>query len=200
MARRWLMILMVPALARADTQSAIAKLEHSLPAGWTVLATESELVIRHDRPVYLTGQHHENAAPNEKKTARGAGPLITLELRYRLEPTWTAKQLADAKATNDSLAADLRAAAAKYKIDAIKLSKGRPLAANPDEQARLDAYEKERAQITTRMIKLPACTLGDASLFDGDDTYAQLSLEVDPPAAMREAHKVVELVKQSCHP
>jgi hypothetical protein len=202
MARRWLIVLLWPAVAMADadTQRAIAKLENALPSGWSVLATDSELVIRHDRPVYLTGEHHENAAPNEKKApGGGGGPLITLQLRYRLEPKWTDKQIADAKATNASLGADLRAASAKYKIDAIKLSKGRPLPANPDEQARLDAYEKERSQITTRMIKLPTCTLGDASLFDGEDTYSQLMLEVDPPSAMREAQKVVTLVKQSCH-
>jgi len=200
MARRWLLLLFWPALAGADTQSAIAKLEKGLPAGWSVLATDSELVIRHDRPVYITGEHHENAAQNEKKApTAGGGPLITLQLRYRLEPKWSDKQIADAKATNASLGADLRAASAKYQIDAIKLSKGRPLPSNPDERARLDAYEKERSQITARMIKLPTCTLGDASLFDGEDTYSQLMLELDPPSAMREANTIVQLVKQTCH-
>src|ERR1051325_11701886 len=70
--------------------------------------------------------------------------------------------------------------------------------ANPDEQHRLDAYEAARARLAARQIKLPRCTLGEASVFDGDDTYAQLKLEVDPPEVMTQAHRIVELMHQHC--
>jgi hypothetical protein len=70
--------------------------------------------------------------------------------------------------------------------------------ANADEQARLDAYEAVRARLTARRVQLPRCTLGDASVFDGEDTYAQLGLQVEPPEVMTQAHHIVELVKQHC--
>lgn len=184
--------------APADPAESIDRLEAALPAGWSLLATDSELVIRHDRPCYVTGAHHENAPAAPARTAVRSGPLVTIELRYRLEPRWTDAQVAAARAVNDRLAGELRAVAAKYSIDQIHRSKGRPLPANPDERARLDAYDSEQARITARMVKLPRCDLGHASLFDGDDTYAQLRLEVDPPEVIREAHRVVTLVKQHC--
>jgi hypothetical protein len=33
-------------------------------------------------------------------------------------------------------------------------------------------------------------------VFDDDDTYAQLRLQVDPPEVMTRAHRIVELMKQ----
>ena len=176
------------------------QLEKALPPGWTLLATDAELVIRHDLPCYLTGTHHENAPEAETRTAPvpGAGPLVTIQLRYRLEPRWSAQQLAAARSTNDRLDGELRALAVKYHIDALHKTKGRPLPANADERARLLAYEAARAQLAARLVKLPRCSLGDASVFDGDDTYAQLRLEVDPPEVMTQAHHIVELMKQHC--
>ncbi|HEX4422852.1 MAG TPA: hypothetical protein VH165_33280 [Kofleriaceae bacterium] len=193
-------------------------LEKALPPGWTMLATGSELVFRHDKPCYVTGVRHDNpapepispglglgsgpnsttAAPAKPATPPGGGPLITLELRYHLEPRWTAKQLAAARAANARTAGDLRALGAKYRIDAIHHSKGRPLPANPDERARLDAYDSEHAKVAKRLVPLPRCSLGDISVFDGEDTYTQLSLEIDPPDVIPQAHKIIALMKHHC--
>ena len=192
-------VLVVAQTAAAQPDPVLDALDKALPSGWTLLVTDTELVIRHDRPCYLTGTRQENAPAVETKTASpGAGPLVTIQLRYHLEPRWTDKQLSTAKASNEKLGAELRALAAKYRIDAIPRSKGRPHPTNPDERARLDAYETARTKLTARLVKLPRCSLGDASVFDGDDTYAQLSLEVDPPEVMAQAHRVVELMKQHC--
>src|SRR5512146_3185728 len=68
--------LLVAARAHAETDPAIAKLEKSLPPGGTGRATATELVIRHDRPCYVT----EPPAT----TSMGGGPVVTLELRYHL--------------------------------------------------------------------------------------------------------------------
>jgi hypothetical protein len=204
MARRWMSIAigigLVARAAAAQPDPALDRLEKALPPGWTLLATDAELVIRHDRPCYVTGAHHENAPAVETKAAPapGGGPLVTIQLRYRLEPRWTHQQLAAARATNERLGAELRALAGKYHFDAIHKSKGRPLPATPDEQARLDAYEAAHAQLAARLVKLPRCSLGDASVFDGDDTYAQLMLEVDPPEVMTQAHHIVALMTQHC--
>lgn len=193
-------ILLAAQAAAAQPDPALDKLEKALPPGWTLLTTDAELVIRHDRPCYVTGARHENAPAVETKTAPapGGGPLITIQLRYRLEPRWTDKQFADARATNDRLGAELRALAARYHIDSIRKSKGRPLPKNPDDRARLDAYEAGHAQITAQLVRLPRCSLGDASVFDGDDTYAQLRLEIDPPEVMTQAYRIIELMKQHC--
>ena len=175
-----LVSLLATGVAHGEPEPALARLEKSLPAGWSMLATDTVLVMRHDRPCYTTGA-----------AAAATGPMITLELRYHLEPKWTAAQLAEARATNDRLAAELRAA--HQKVAAIKSK--HPSA---DEQARLDAYAKTEASVHARMIKLPWCTLGASSLFEGDDTYSQLSLPIDPPSALAEARAVVELVKREC--
>jgi hypothetical protein len=184
----------------AAADPAFDRLETALPAGWSLLATGSEMMIRHDLPCYLTGVHHENAAPTETRSAvaAGGGPLVTIELRYRLEPRWTPQQLRAARAANDQIGGELRTLAAKYRIDQIHTSKGRPLPMTPDERSRLDAYEAARSRIAARLVVLPRCTLGESSVFDGEDTYAQLSLQVDPPEVMTQAHRIIELVKQHC--
>src|SRR5258706_5074325 len=91
-----LAILLAAGSAAADKDQALARLERALPRGWSLLATETELVIRHDRPVYCVDH------PN--------GPLVTLELRYRLEPKWAPERYTEAKATNDKLAAEAQKA------------------------------------------------------------------------------------------
>lgn len=179
--------------------AAFDPIERALPPGWTMLATGSELVFRHDKPSYVTGMHHDNAPPLAPRPAAPAGPVITLELRYKLEPRWTPAQLAAAQHTNQDVAAELHALAVKYKIDAIHHSKGKPLPSNADERARLAAYDSEHARIAKRLVALPKCSAGDVSVFDGEDTYAQLSLVIDPPEVIPEAHKIVALLAQHCH-
>lgn len=192
------------AASTAAADPALDQLERALPAGWSLLATGSELVIRHDRPCYViaTGATRPGAsqgAPAEAGTrAAPAGPVVTIELRYRLEPRWTAQQVTDARAANDRIDGELRTLASRYRIDAIRTSGGRRVPASADEQARLDAYEAARARLAARRVHLPRCTLGDASVFDGQDTYAQLALQVDPPEVMTQAHRIVELIKQHC--
>lgn len=174
-------------------------LEQALPPGWSLLVTGSELVLRHDRPCYVTGREHESAPASEVHApAAGSGTMITVELRYRLEPRWTDAQLAAAHATNDKLAAELRALAARYNLAAIHTSKGKPLPATADERARVEAYDAAAARVTAKLVPLPRCSLGDTSVFDGPDTYAQLLLKLDPPEVMTQAHQVVELMKQHC--
>ena len=180
-------MLVAGGIAQAGPEPATTALEHALPRGWSLLVTDSELVIRHDRACFLVD-------------GGDGGHLINLELRYRLEPKWTARQLADAKAENAKLAPEIAAARAKYQIDKIKVVSGKPAPATADERARLAAFEKAEAAVRVRMKPVPMCSLGESSVFDGDDTYAQLRLKVDPAAAMDQARSVVDLVKKHCTP
>ncbi|HEV7554581.1 MAG TPA: hypothetical protein VGO00_03940 [Kofleriaceae bacterium] len=171
-------------LARAGGEDpAVTALEKALPRGWTVLATDTELVIRHDRACYVAADVHD-----------ASGPLVTLELRYHLQPKWTPQQLADAKATNDKVTAQIAELRKQYKIDAIKATTKPTI----EEKSRLATYTKGETELRKQLVKVPICNLGDASLFDGDDTYAQLKLKVDPPEAMQQAKDIVELVKKQC--
>ncbi len=158
-------------IAAAQTDPVLARIEKQLPPGWTMLTTGSEVVLRHDRPCYAKD--------------RAEGPLVTLELRYRLEPKWSAQQLADARAKNAKLDAELRAAREK----AAALADAR---ARDAETARLDAQARQRR------VRLPRCTLGVVALFDSDETYAQLALDLDPPEVKTEARRVIALVDQEC--
>ncbi|HUJ57838.1 MAG TPA: hypothetical protein VLX92_05085 [Kofleriaceae bacterium] len=197
--KRWAVVVVVVAVpASAQVRPALTQLEQQLPAGWTVLATDTELVIRHDRPCYLLREPHEND-PGIAAVPSG-GPLVNLELRYKLEPRWTAQQLADAKARNAKVARQVAALRTRFRIDSIHTSKGRPLPMNADERGRLAAFETKEAEARTEEVRLPHCTFGTASLFDSDDTYRQLMLELDPPQASREAHEIVALVDKLCAP
>src|SRR5262249_57328687 len=120
-------VLAAAATAHAGGDPALGKLEQSLPSGWTMLATDTELVIRHDRPVYTEGEHLPNEPADSKPTGLARGPLIPIELRYRLEPKWSAQQIAEARATNAKVGGEVRALRAKYKIDPIPHPKGQPL-------------------------------------------------------------------------
>jgi len=151
-------ILFAAAPAAADKDQALARLERALPHGWSLLATDNELVIRHDRPVYCVDH------PN--------GPLVTLELRYALEPKWTPERFAEAKTANDKITAQI--AHTKNKRAADKL----------------------RAQL----VPMPVCALDHASVVERSDTYAQLVLTIDPADVKSEASTVRELVTKHCPP
>jgi hypothetical protein len=189
------------AAAQPAASTGFDDLEQALPAGWTMLATGSELVFRHDRPCYVAAAHHANLpAPVATKPAStpGGGPLVTVELRFRLEPKWSAPEIAAARKANDKVVGELRALAAKYRVDQIHHSKGKPVPANPDERARLDAYDSEQAKIAKRLVPVPHCAIDNVSVFDGEDTYAQLALELDPPEVIPEAHRILALLQQYC--
>ncbi|HET9622577.1 MAG TPA: hypothetical protein VFP84_14495 [Kofleriaceae bacterium] len=190
-----LVVVLAPALAAAQPAPgpALDDLERALPPGWTMLATGSELVFRHDRPCYVTTAAHAG-----KPAPAGGGPLVTFELRFRLEPRWTAAQITAAHQANDKVERELRALVGKYHVDQIHHVKGKPQPANPDEQARLAAYDSEHARIAKRLVPVPRCALGDASLFAGEDTYAQLQLALDPPEVIPEAHRILALIEQRC--
>ena len=53
--------MVIAGSAYAQPDAALAQLEHQLPAGWSMLATDTELVLRHDRPCYVRREVHENA-------------------------------------------------------------------------------------------------------------------------------------------
>ena len=200
--------------AQPVADPALDDLEKALPPGWTMLATGSELVFRHDKPVYVAAAPHANPpkpvptsttlpgaplSPAQAKPAPASGgPLVNLELRFRLEPRWNPPQIATAKQANDKTASDLRALSAKYRIDQIRHDKGKPVPANADERARVAAYDSERAKVAKRIVPVPHCAIGEVSVFDGEDTYAQLSLSLDPPEVIPEAHRVLALLQQRC--
>jgi hypothetical protein len=153
-----LAILLAAGSAAADKDQALGRLERALPRGWSLLATETELVLRHDRPVYCTDH------PN--------GPLVTLELRYKLEPKWTPEHLAEVKAANDKVTAEL----------------------GKTHDRRTEA--KLRASLSA----LPVCTLDHSSIVERPDTYSQLALTIDPADIKAEATSVRELVTKKCPP
>jgi hypothetical protein len=172
--------------------------KRALPSGWQLSDAKGELVIARSQQVRIAGRHLENAHyTNVPRVAPPDSPLRTLALKFKLEPRWTAKQHADAKAANDTVAATLATLRTKHKIDDIKTSKGRPLPATDDERQRLADYEAERSKVLALRIELPRCTIGGMSLFDTDNT-STLQLMVDPPIAMREAYAIVELLKRRC--
>jgi hypothetical protein len=186
--KRWAVFAIVLAggSASADRDQALGRLEKALPAGWSLLATDSELVIRHDRPVYCSTH------PN--------GPLVTLELRYKLEPKWTPERYAEAKAANDKIAVEIGQLEERYKIRAIRQRDGHPDPATKDERSRLRAFQKARGVAQSRSIQPPVCTLDHSVIVVRPDTYAQLQLAIDPAEAKAEALTIQELVTKSCPP
>ncbi len=165
--KRWIAcaVLLAAPIAAAERDQALGRLEKALPAGWSLLAAEDEVVIRHDRPVYCPTH------PN--------GPLVTLELRFKLEAKWTPERYAEAKAANDKLAAEL--AAQKAKLSA-------------------KAYDAAVAKAKLREVRVPVCTLDRASIVERPDTFAQLDLDLDPAEAKTEGLKIRDLVEKRCPP
>ncbi|HEU0034578.1 MAG TPA: hypothetical protein VFQ53_28335 [Kofleriaceae bacterium] len=211
MQRTGIALAVVAALAaRADADRAadrspardpaIRSLGAALPRGWSMTVRAGELVLKRDQQVRIAGHYQENA-PSQSNIYVAAGfsaPEIELALRYRIEPRWTERQIADARDANAKVYAELASLRARFQIDVIPTSKGRPLPSNPDEQQRLADFERAQAQAIAKLVALPRCTLGAFSLFDSRETYDQLSLVVDPPIAMRQAFAVVALVKRRC--
>ena len=148
-----LTLMLASGVALADEDPAINKLEKALPPGWSVLATDTELVIRHDRPCFVTDEHKDNAKPAQHVPAHTPdGRLVTLELRYKLETKWTKHQYEEAKLANARVAAELQAARAKYHVDAIHQVAGKPAPATADEKTRQAAFDGEAAKLAARQV------------------------------------------------
>jgi len=178
---------------------AVAALRRSLPTGWTLAIENGDLVIRHATPVRVAGHHLVSAhTGNIPVLAPPDAPTITLELRYRLERRWTAAQLATARRANAQLQVRLRALRDRYRIDELGTIEGAPRPSSEDERRRLADYRRSFDRAVVQLVQLPRCTLGGLSVFDDEQTYRQLDTMVDPPAAMREAYAIVELVKRRC--
>lgn len=195
-------VLVALGLSGAGSSSAdpVRDLQRSLPGGWRAIRTGGELVIRHDVPVRIAGRYHPNSQHmgNAPVIAPSAAPAIVLALRYRLEAAWSTAKLDAARATNKKVTDELLALRARFRLDDIPTSKGRPLPRTPEEQKRLADHETAYQATVARLVKLPRCTLGGSALFDSAETYDQLDLMVDPPSVMREAYAIVELVKRRC--
>lgn len=187
--RAALILLCLGGVASADP---VDDLQKAVPSGWTVLATDHELVLRHDRPCYSTGSKTGNVCGGAD------GPMVTLELRFKVEPKWTQAQIDAARAANDKLTDERKAAREKFRIDAIHADHGVAKPANADEKKRLSAFEKADEKLRAREVHTPMCTWGEHAILDSDEVYAVLKMKVDPQSASTEAHQALDALKKAC--
>jgi hypothetical protein len=126
-----------------------AALLKALPPGWVLQGTAGALTLRRSDPVRVVGTRLANPPPSGAGGIAPAGPgaSVTLELRFRAEPAWTATQRKDALAHNAIVTEQLRALAVRFKIDELPRGKGRPMPRTDDERARLAAYDTETRAI-----------------------------------------------------
>lgn len=194
-------LLLVGAPARAGS---LADLTGALPAGWKAELGRDTLTFVRLRPVRITGRFLDNAPHfgNAPTAPVASSPTERLQLRYRIEPAWSAARIAEVKAANAKLYASLGPLRDRYGIDELRVAKGLPIPSTPDEERRLRDYQQASDAVLARVVALPRCTLDDRgrtlSVFDDATTYAQLDLMVSPEIAMREAYAVVELIKRRC--
>lgn len=184
-------------------------LQRVVPAGWRVVVHPTALVIRRVAPVRIVAL--DDVQPRNSKLPIAAPPgteATTFELRYRLEPAWSARKLAAARAANAAIDAAIAAARARYRLDAPPATaagsagRARPAlhrddrAGRDDRAARQAAFDAEAARLAARRVEVPRCTIAGRSLFGTDERA--LDLIVDPPAAMREAYAIVALIARRC--
>jgi hypothetical protein len=157
------------------------------------------LAIEARAPVRVSGHYLDQPhTTNIYVPSTAASPQITLALRYRTEPRWTERKLAEARLANAPVYATLTALRLRYRIAELRTVNNRPAPATPAEHQRLAEFEREYQRARLQLVQLPRCALDDVSVFDDGTTYAQLGLVVDPPAVMREAFAIVELFKRRC--
>ncbi|HEY4238546.1 MAG TPA: hypothetical protein VGM88_01980 [Kofleriaceae bacterium] len=175
-------LALLAGIARAEPP--VHELERALPSGWSLIATDDELVIRHDKPCYTAAKDAPAPQPPPGTSVpppatpprpRPPGQLVALELRYKLQPRWTDKQLADARATNAKLDAAARAEADR-------------------------GHARAASVLTARRVALPLCTIGETSVFAGADTFALVGVALDPPEAAREVYEAIAAVRAHCTP
>ncbi|MBA2543568.1 MAG: hypothetical protein H0V17_28260 [Deltaproteobacteria bacterium] len=197
---RFVLVLALLGVGGWAVADPVRDLQRSLPNGWRAIRSSGELVIRRDAPVRIAGKYYPGSQhmSNAPVLAPPVAPKTVLEMRYRLEPAWTAAKLDATRAANAKVYAELVALRARFRLDDIPTGKGTPLPRNVDEQQRITAHDAAYQITLARLIQLPRCTLGGTALFDSSATYQQLDLMVDPPIAMREAYAIVELVKRRC--
>jgi hypothetical protein len=195
---RALAIGIVCLLAATAGADAIDDLGRGLPKGWKVVRTTGAFAIERVQPVKVAAHHQHNqpSHANVYVVPSIDAVDVTLRLRYRVEPAWDRTRHEHARKKNDEVAALIRTARAKYRIEEIPRSKGRPLPTNDAERARLAEYDATVAKLWASRDVPPTCTLGTFSVFAERDD--QMSLIVDPTTAMREMYAIVELVKRRC--
>lgn len=159
----------------------VDELAKALPSGWAIERGKGTLAIRYKGAVRGTGVQFWTAYSTNipQPAASPDAPKLTLRLQFRVEPRWTEEQYDRARAANAILYRALVELREKHPTD--------------------DAdYRAHYANLMTKLVQQPRCTLGNLSVFDHEHTYEQLGLSVEPASAMREAFAIVELVKRRC--
>jgi hypothetical protein len=153
------------------------KLKTAVPAGWAITNKRQQLIIERKEPVWILTENKINAPlkseTNNEKISRikKYGHLSKSKLIFRVENNWPPAKIIKEKQKNQSIRNEISGLLKKYNIAHLlnkNLSvKGREYfnQASPEEEKRIQDYQKKKAELEKKIISLPDYQLGKYSLF-----------------------------------
>lgn len=141
----------------------ISILINYIPEGWTFIASGDTFIIRSCDTAWVLEENRINVPreDNEKRIQRilAKGKRIIPEILIKYEVKWSLDKIQQAKIFNTSIENKIQQLEKKYNIDQIekKVSKNgiEYFPINEKENKLLDAYYKEKEELTTKKINIP---------------------------------------------
>lgn len=210
---RWLAVLLFLLAWPAAADDRLDLLMARLPAGWTLLLTNSQLELARQGEVYVLPENRINApmsraTPEEiSQRIRSHGRLGRCRLTFRLEPRWSEQRWTAVLATNQQIQTELNALPERFQItplySAALSRKGQPSYIPKDQAdaARIQEWQAEHQRLSATFQPLPDHSTTLYSLFLTTREGAEDDLQiVDPPQASRELYQIETLLGEVCPP
>jgi len=188
---------MLPAAAPSFAQQTDSLLADSiariLPNGWTVTAKDNRLFIARLDSVWFYNAINApvDVVPSDKPPFASMKGVYTIEVRY--EKKWSDKAVKSALKSNSE---KLNAVYVKYRMDSIPNKMGDYAPRNEDEKKRVEAYNKECAELQKQLIEVPNAGSDKYSYFIKSG-YSFPGQEVWPNKASSEVAEVETLVNKT---
>lgn len=183
-----------------QNDAALEQVRAALPDGWTMTLEAERIVFQRKEPAWVLHENRINAPVNRETPGERAarirkhGKSTVCRVVYRIQPRWSAQQVADLRRKNAEIEEAIAALPKKHEIVHLRSErlsrKGEDVyvAKTPDDEKRIAAWRKELGELRARQFAVPRFHSRRYSLFfDLADGREDDFTSVDPPSASEES-------------
>lgn len=154
--------LFLPLGAQVTDSALVDSVKKHLPNGWTAYASGNKIVITKTDSVWFYNAINApvEMSPSDKPPFAAMKGVYRIEVRY--EKKWSDKAVKSALKSNTD---KMNAVYKKYNMDSIPNKMGDYAPRNDDEMIRVEAYNKECAELQKTLIEIPNAASAKYSYF-----------------------------------
>lgn len=154
----------------------LSMVNSALPKGWVMNIENNKMVVERKDSILSFKTYRFNSPlikmtkPEREEYIKKEGRSCKSRIVYRIEPIWDANKIIEANNNNETLYAKLKQLPEKHKLSELKKMGGRNSEAvyqprNENDKKNIKAYEDEKKELESKIIKLPNFSTKNYSVF-----------------------------------